>query len=80
MMQGYRTIVFNALMAVAALVRILFPNAVLPSDDDIIKVFEAVWAAVLLFGNVGLRFATKGPVGKKNPMEGCAELPPSAVK
>lgn len=66
-MQGYRTVIFNSILAIVALVRIIFPDTVLPSDEELTKILEAIWAAIVIIGNVGLRFVTKGPVGVKNP-------------
>ena len=67
-MQGYRTIIFNAIMAVLALVRAVFPDLIGVSEDEIKAIFDAIWPALIVLGNLGLRiWATKGPVGMKDP-------------
>ena len=65
MLQGYRTIIFNLLMALAAAVRVLWPEC--PADEDISKYFDAIWMIVILVGNLVLRKFTTGPVGIKDP-------------
>ena len=67
-MTGYRTVIFNLVLAVIALFRMFFPDVVLPADDEINKIFEAIWAVIAIGGNLGMRiFVTKGPVGVKDP-------------
>jgi hypothetical protein len=67
-MQGYRTVIFNAIMALLALVRALFPDLIGLSEDEIRTIFDAIWPAIIVLGNIGLRvFVTKGPVGMKDP-------------
>jgi hypothetical protein len=66
-MQGYRTIFFNLIMAATAIARSLYPEIV-PPDEEITKFFDAIWAVVIIGGNIWLRiFITKGPVGITDP-------------
>lgn len=65
-MQGYRTIIFNLVMAAAAVARIVWPE-IMPTDEELIKIFEAFWGVAMVAGNLGLRVVTKGPVGVKDP-------------
>lgn len=59
--KGFRTLAFNAVMAL-----ILGANAVkpglIPLDEDAVN---AVLNALIVLGNVALRFVTDSPVGKK---------------
>jgi len=67
-MKGYRTIIFNVIMAALAAIRILAPESVLPSDIDVNAALEAVdaaLAAVLVIGNLILRAFTDSKIGKK---------------
>jgi hypothetical protein len=65
-MTGYRTIIFNLIMALAAVARIVYPEMI-PTDEELSKFFDAIWAVVMVGGNLGLRVITKGPVGVKDP-------------
>jgi len=67
-MKGYKTIVFNVIMAALAALRILAPESVLPSDVDVNAALDAVdaaLAAVLVIGNLILRAFTSTKIGKK---------------
>lgn len=66
-MQGYRTIIFNLLMALLAAVRVLWPDC--PTDEEVIKYFDAAWVVLMPVGNLILRkWFTKGPIGVKDPV------------
>jgi hypothetical protein len=65
-MVGYRTILFNLVMAAAAAARAIYPE-IMPSDEEISRFFDAIWAVIMISGNLGLRIVTRGPVGVKNP-------------
>jgi hypothetical protein len=67
-MKGYRTIIFNVIMAGLAALRILSPESILPSDVDVNAALTAVdeaIAAVLVIGNLILRAFTDSKIGKK---------------
>ena len=67
-MQGYRTIVFNAIMAVLILVRSAWPDLVVPTESDVnafLSAVDSIFAAIMVIGNLVLRFVTKTPVGQK---------------
>lgn len=67
MLKGYRTVLFNLIMGVAALAVTLGYVEVAPSGDDV-NVFldhlDAVLSAVWLVGNLILRRMTTTPIGK----------------
>lgn len=66
-MQGYRTIIFNLLMSLLAVLRVLWPD--FPADEDVIKYFDAAWVVLMPVGNLILRkWFTKGPSGVKDPV------------
>lgn len=67
-MKGYRTIAFNVLMALIAILTALYPQAIFPEAvavEEIIEVVFAAVAGVTGIGNVLLRAVTNTPVGKK---------------
>ena len=70
-MQGYRTILFNAIMACVFILKQFFPEAVGDLGEAEVNTFlnalDAVIAFITLAGNVVLRVLTKGPVFKKLP-------------
>ena len=66
-MQGYRVLIFNAALAILALVRAIWPGMLQLSDEDFTRLFDAIWMLLAVAGNFGLRFVTKGPVGVKDP-------------
>lgn len=68
MFSGYRTVVFNIVMAIIALVHALNPSAELPGADQItsgIDMFLAALAVVWGIGGVVLRAITSSPIFKK---------------
>ena len=55
-------------MAVLKAVRVYFPDVVGLSDDEITAIFDGIWPVAIIIGNLWLRvYATKGPVGMKDP-------------
>jgi hypothetical protein len=67
-MKGYKTIAFNLLMAVIAVLSALNPEAELPSSEDVQSGVDAVSAAVAAvwgLGNILLRAITDTPIFKK---------------
>lgn len=65
-MQGYRTVIFNLIMAMAGVVRLLFVDF-LPADEVITQYFDAAWPVITIVGNLVMRKFTKGPIGVKDP-------------
>lgn len=67
-MTGYKTIIFNLVMALMAVVAKLYPELILPSEEDIttiLNAIEAIWGSVLIVGNIILRFKTSTKIFKK---------------
>lgn len=67
-MKGYKTIIFNSIMAIIAVVYALNPDAEKPSAEQVqgsVDAVEAGFTAVLTVGNVILRAITTSPVFKK---------------
>jgi len=67
-MKGYKTILFNVVMAALAALRVLSPESVLPSDVDVnaaLEAIDAALAAVLIIGNLILRAVTSTKIGQK---------------
>lgn len=68
MFTGYKTIIFNFIMALIAIVGKLYPELILPSEEDIttiLNAIEAMWGSVLIVGNIILRFKTSTKIFKK---------------
>lgn len=69
-MTGYRTIVFNLIMAALVAIRAGWPDLIVPSEADVnafLNAVDAVFAAVMVIGNLVMRFVTKTPVGQQQP-------------
>jgi len=67
-MKGYRTIAFNAVMAIVAAATIVSPDAELPTADQVQSAVNGVEAAVVgvwTVGNMILRAITSSPIFKK---------------
>lgn len=67
-MKGYRTIIFNLIMAAIAALRVVSPESVLPSDADVntaLTVIDSALTAVTVIGNLILRAITNTKIGKK---------------
>jgi len=67
-MTGYRTILFNLIMAALVAIRAMWPDAILPSEADVTAFMNAVdmiLSAVLVIGNIVMRFLTSTSVGEK---------------
>ena len=69
-MKGYKTIIFNTLMTVVAVVKALNPDTEAPSAEDLqaaVDSVDAAIAAVWGIGNVILRAITNSPIFNKDP-------------
>jgi hypothetical protein len=67
-MQGYKTITFNAVMAAIAIIKLVWPEAELPTNQVITDQFDVAWAAIntiTITGNTVLRFFTKSVIFNK---------------
>ena len=67
-MKGFKTIAFNVVMGAIVLVRILNPEAELPTDVDVeaaVSTLDAAIATVWSFGNMFLRAVTDSPIFRK---------------
>jgi hypothetical protein len=67
-MKGYRTFVFNIIVALVALVRVAYPEYIAPSDMEINEFLDQLDMAIMVVlwvGNLGLRFITNTPIFKK---------------
>jgi hypothetical protein len=67
-MKGYKTLIFNTLMAVIAVVYALNPDAEKPSIEQVhgaVDTVEAAWASVMVVGNAILRAVTTSAIFKK---------------
>jgi len=67
-MKGYRTIAFNAVMAIVAMATIFSPDAEVPTADQVQSAVNGVEAAVVgvwTVGNMILRAITSSPIFKK---------------
>lgn len=67
-LQGYRTLVFNAIMAGLLIMRAVYPEAELPDDKAISAVLDLLYnsvEALTVVGNVILRAFTTTPIFKK---------------
>jgi hypothetical protein len=65
-MKGYRTIIFNVLMAIAAVTNSIWNTGF--TDEQLGVAADGLNQLILMaivLGNIGLRFTTTGPVGKK---------------
>jgi hypothetical protein len=70
MLAGYRVVIFNAVMALLLVVKIFYPDAPVPSAEDVNKHLDMVYALisfVTVIGNLVLRFFTKTPIFKSGP-------------
>ena len=70
-MTGYRTILFNGIMALIFVLKQFFPEAVGSLGESDVNAFlnaiDGVIGFITVIGNVILRVMTKGPVFKKLP-------------
>ncbi len=67
-MKGYKTVVFNAALALVAIWKIYYPEQEMPGEMEIeraVDVFWEIFSAVAVVGNVGLRAVTTTPIFKK---------------
>ena len=68
MIKGYRTIIFNAVMAVVLIVSAVVPDAELPDEaaiSDAVVAFEMAVGLVWGVGSMILRAVTDSPIFKK---------------
>jgi len=71
-MKGYRTIAFNVIMSIVAVLAIVAPDAEVPTADAVNAGIDAVETAVVAVWSVGnmlLRAITNSPMFKKEPPE-----------
>lgn len=67
-MKGYKTLVFNALMAIIGIVHALNADAALPGADavqGVVDQFSTWFDSALVVGNIILRAITTTPILKK---------------
>lgn len=66
MLKGYKTYIFNGLMALIMIARAFMPDAELPDDETVRSATDALvdnWDAFfLVVGNLALRAFTNSPV------------------
>lgn len=68
--KGYRTVLFNIVMAVVMITKSLNPDMESPSAEEVqqaVDMLDAAIAAVWGIGNVVLRAITTSPIFKKEP-------------
>jgi hypothetical protein len=68
LIKGYKTVVFNAFMAVVMVVRVMMPDVELPADEALKEAGDSVTAALAVFwaaGAVMIRAVTNSPIFKK---------------
>lgn len=70
MLSGYRTVIFNVVMVLIAIVKAFNPDAVVPDTeaishgvDQFLLGFGLLWA----IGGITLRAVTSSPIFKKKP-------------
>lgn len=71
-LKGYRTMIFNGIMAVLVVFKYIYPDAELPDAAVIGSLLDGIIAnieAITVVGNVILRAFTTTPVFKKEPQE-----------
>jgi len=59
MLKGYRTIIWNAVNAMIAVMAVVETQYSIPQE------WMPYWLGAFIFGNFYLRMVTTGPVGKK---------------
>jgi hypothetical protein len=67
-MKGYRTIIFNAIMTALMILKVVNPEAELPTEGDVAGAVDATEAAIVSIwgvGNVILRAVTTTKIGSK---------------
>lgn len=67
-MKGYRTVAFNAVMAIVAVATIVSPDAEVPTADQVQSAVNGAEVAVVgvwTVGNMILRAITSSPIFKK---------------
>lgn len=69
-MKGFKTIAFNAIMAVVAIAKVYWPEGAesLPGEFEVTQALDVFWeifAAVSVVGNGALRAVTSTPMFKK---------------
>ncbi len=67
-MKGWRTILFNGIMALIAVVYALNPDAEKPTPEQVdgaITAGEGAWASIVVVGNAILRALTTSAIFKK---------------
>lgn len=67
-MKGYKTLVFNGIMAIIAIVHALNTDAALPGADAVqglVDQFSTWFDGAVLVGNIILRAVTTTPILKK---------------
>jgi len=70
MLKGYRTVLFNIVMAIVAMLQALgaFGDTKIPTSEDIGHAVDALDAVLVFFwglGNIILRYYTTTQIGKK---------------
>lgn len=61
-MKGYKTIVFNVVMALVVLISAFVSDSVLPTGDDVQSAIKTIEMIVMAVGNIWLRFKTNTPI------------------
>jgi hypothetical protein len=72
MFSGYKTVVFNVIMGLIALVKALNPDAVLPGEEEVNQGIDGFLLSLGLVWGVGgviLRAITSSPIFRKKPEE-----------
>jgi hypothetical protein len=69
-LKGYRTVIFNVIMAGLLVLRGIFPDAELPDETAINTMLDGLLGSVeviTIIGNLILRAFTTTPIGQKVP-------------
>jgi hypothetical protein len=69
-LKGYRTVIFNVIMAGLLVVRGVFPEAELPDEAAVNTLIDGILGsieAITIIGNLILRAFTTTPIGQKVP-------------
>lgn len=67
-MKGWKTVLFNVVMAIVASVYALNPQAEVPTAEQVhagVNALEVAWGSVLVVGNLLLRAVTTSGIFKK---------------
>lgn len=69
-LKGYRTVIFNVVMAALLVIRGVFPEAELPDETAVNALIDGILGsveAITIIGNLILRAFTTTPIGQKYP-------------